>query len=47
MEEKVDTIIVSKCMEFRIKPTMEQKILIWTAMRRLTKASFSILHLLI
>ena len=29
MEEKVDTIIVSKCMEFRIKPTMEQKILIW------------------
>ena len=29
MEEKVDTIIVSKCMEFRIKPTKEQKILIW------------------
>ena len=29
MEEKVDTIIVSKCMEFRIKPTMEQKVLIW------------------
>ena len=29
MEEKADTIIVSKCMEFRIKPTMEQKVLIW------------------
>ena len=29
MEEKVDTIIVSKCMEFRINPTIEQKILIW------------------
>ena len=29
MEEKADTIIVSKCMEFRIKPDDEQKILIW------------------
>ena len=29
MEEKAETIIVSKCMEFRIKPTMEQKVLIW------------------
>ena len=29
MEERADTIIVSKCMEFRIKPTMEQKELIW------------------
>ena len=81
MEEKVDTIIVSKCMQFRIKPTKEQKILIWktfgccrfvwnhllderigyekvnkggiiclmnaSAMRRLTKASSSILLLLI
>ena len=28
-EERADTIIVSKCMEFRIKPTIEQKILIW------------------
>ena len=29
MEERADTVIVSKCMEFRIKPTMEQKVLIW------------------
>ena len=29
MEERADTIIVSKCMEFRIKPTREQKVLIW------------------
>ena len=31
MEEKAEekTVIVSKCMEFRIKPTMEQKVLIW------------------
>ena len=29
MEEKADTIIVSKCMGFRIKPDDEQKILIW------------------
>ena len=29
MEEKAEAIIVSKCMEFRIKPTKEQKILIW------------------
>ena len=28
-EERAETIIVSKCMEFRINPTMEQKILIW------------------
>ena len=27
--EKPSTIIVSKCMEFRINPTEEQKILIW------------------
>ena len=31
MEEKAEkkTVIVSKCMEFRIKPTMKQKVLIW------------------
>ena len=29
MEERAETIIVSKCMEFRIKPTIEQRILIW------------------
>ena len=31
MEEKADekTVIVSRCMEFRIKPAMEQKVLIW------------------
>ncbi len=29
MEEKTDTIIVSRCLEFRIKPNIEQKILIW------------------
>ena len=29
MEERAETIIVSKCMEFRIKPDNEQKILIW------------------
>ena len=31
MEEKAEekTVIVSKCMEFRIKPAMEQKVLIW------------------
>ena len=29
MEEKAETIIVSKCMEFRIKPDDEQKVLIW------------------
>ena len=29
MEEKTETIVISKCMEFRIKPTKEQKILIW------------------
>ena len=29
MEGKAETIIVSKCMEFRIKPNIEQKILIW------------------
>ena len=29
MEEKADTIVISKCMEFRIKPDDEQKILIW------------------
>ena len=28
-EERAETIIVSKCMKFRINPTMEQKILIW------------------
>ena len=28
--ELTQTIVVSKCMEFRIKPTKEQKILIWT-----------------
>ena len=27
--EKPSTIIVSRCLEFRIKPTIEQKILIW------------------
>ena len=27
--EKPSTIIVSRCMEFRIKPTEEQKVLIW------------------
>ena len=27
--EKPSTIIVSKCMEFRINPTEEQRILIW------------------
>ena len=27
--EKPSIIIVSKCMEFRINPTMEQRILIW------------------
>ena len=27
--EKPSTIIVSRCMEFRINPTKEQKILIW------------------
>ena len=27
--ELTQTIVVSKCMEFRIKPTKEQKILIW------------------
>ncbi len=31
MEEKAEgkTVIVSKCMEFRIRPTIEQKVLIW------------------
>ena len=29
MEEKAETIVISKCMEFRIKPDYEQKILIW------------------
>ncbi len=29
MEEKAETIVISKCMEFRIKPDDEQKILIW------------------
>ena len=29
MEGKAEAIIVSKCMAFRINPTMEQKILIW------------------
>ena len=29
MEEKAETIVISKCMEFRINPTIEQKILIW------------------
>ena len=29
MEEKAETIVISKCMEYRIKPTKEQKILIW------------------
>ena len=29
MEGKAEAIIVSKCMEFRINPTMEQRILIW------------------
>ena len=24
-----DSVVVSKCMEFRIRPTIEQKILIW------------------
>ena len=28
-KEKISTITVSKCMEFRINPTKEQKILIW------------------
>ena len=26
---KAETVVISKCMEFRIKPTMEQKVLIW------------------
>ena len=60
--EKSSTIIVSKCIEFRINLTEEQRILIWktfgccrfvwnhllddaSAMRRLTKASSSILLL--
>ncbi len=29
MAERDESIIVSKCMEFRIKPTIEQKVLIW------------------
>ena len=29
MEGKNEAIIVSRCMEFRINPTMEQRILIW------------------
>ena len=29
MEGKNEAIIVSRCMEFRINPTKEQKILIW------------------
>ena len=29
MEEKAEAIVISKCMEFRIKPDDEQKILIW------------------
>ena len=29
MEEKGEAIVISKCMEFRIKPDDEQKILIW------------------
>ena len=24
-----DSVVVSRCMEFRIRPTMEQKVLIW------------------
>ncbi len=28
-ERRNDKVTVSKCMEFRINPTMEQKILIW------------------
>ena len=26
---KTETVVISKCMEFRIKPDMEQKVLIW------------------
>ena len=29
MEGRAETVIVSRCMEFRIRPTMEQKVLIW------------------
>ncbi len=29
MEGRAETVIVSRCMEFRISPTMEQKVLIW------------------
>ena len=29
MEEKAESIVISRCMEFRIKPDDEQKILIW------------------
>ncbi len=29
MEEKAEAIVISKCMEFRIKPDDGQKILIW------------------
>ena len=29
MEEKAEAIVISRCMEFRIKPDDEQKILIW------------------
>ena len=29
IEGKAEAIIVSRCMEFRINPTMEQRILIW------------------